>query len=127
MAISTHGPDLKARTLDRLRRIARDGGSGCAVDAKVERRAEALLDQVWASGAGDDASFRDSTFVTITGDGAVQFEWESGTVAIEAIVEPEGGFTIYIHPENGEPIEHAPVEIADAVTVIANGWTTGGV
>ena len=71
MAISTHDPDLKARTLDRLRRIARDGGSGCAVDAKVERRAEALLERVWASHVSSDESFRDSTFVTITGDGAV--------------------------------------------------------
>lgn len=127
MAISTHGPELKARTLDRLRRITHDGGAGCAVDAKVERRAEALLERVWASDAGSDASFRDSTFVTITGDGAVQFEWESGTVAIEAIVEPGGGFTIYVHPEGGEPIEHAPVEPADAVAVIARGWSNGGV
>ena len=127
MAISTHDPDLKARTLDRLWRIARDGGAGCAVDATVERRAEALLDQVWASDAGDDEAFRDSTFVTITGDGAVQFEWESRGVAIEAIIEPKGGFTIYVHPENEEPVEHAPGEIRDAVAVIARGWSAGGV
>ena len=127
MAISTHDPDLKARTLDRLRWIARGDDTECAVDAKVERRAEALLERVWASHVSSDESFRDSTFVTITGDGAVQFEWESGTVAIEAIVEPEGGFTIYVHPEGGEPIEHAPVELADAVAVIAHGWSAGGV
>ena len=127
MAISTHDPEVKARTLDRLWRIARGDGAGCAVDAKVERRAEALLERVWVSDVGSDESFCDSTFVTITGDGAVQFEWESGTVAIEAIVEPEGGFTIYVHPENGEPVEHAPVELADAVAVIAHGWSASGV
>lgn len=127
MAISTHDPELKARTLDRLRRIARDGGSGCAVDAKVERRAEALLEWVWASDAGADESFCESTFVTITGDRAVQFEWESETVAIEVIVEPEGGFTIYVHPKSGEPVEHTPIDIADAVAVIAHGWSAGGV
>ena len=127
MVISTHDPEVKARTLDRLWRIARDGGSGCVVDAKVERRAEALLERVWASAASDDEVFRDSTFVTITGDGAVQFEWECGTVAIEALVEPEGGFTIYVHPEDGEPVEHAPAELTDAVAVIAHGWSAGGV
>ena len=127
MAISTHDPDLKARTLDRLRRIALGDGAECAVDAKVERRAEALLDRVWVSDVGSDESFRDSTFVTITGDGAVQFEWESGTVAIEAIIEPAGGFTIYVHPEGGESVEHAPVELADAVAVIAHGWSASGV
>lgn len=114
----------------RLRRIAqesREHTSESGVEVEVERRAELLLERVWVSHVGSDESFRDSTFVTITEDGAVQFEWESDAVIIEAIIEPEGGFTIYIHPENGDPIEHAPVEIADAVTVIANGWTTGGV
>lgn len=127
MAIPAHAPEVKARTLDRLRRIARDGGAGCAVDARVERRAEALLEQVWASDAGDDEVFRDSTFVTITGDGAVQFEWESDAVAVEVIVEPEGGFTIYVHPEGRDPYEHAPVALRDAVAVIAHGWTAGGI
>lgn len=127
MAMPAHAPEVKARTLDRLRRIARDGGAGCAVDTKVERRAEALLERVWASDAGDDEAFRDSTFVTITGDGAVQFEWESRGVAIEAIVEPKGGFTIYVHPEGREPIEHVPVALTDAVAVIAHGWSAGGV
>ena len=67
----------------------------------------------------EDRAFPDSTFVTITGDGAVQFEWESSTVAVEAIVEPAGGFTVYIHREHEETEEFSPAEVGEFVEEVA--------
>ena len=109
----------------RLRRIAResrDRGEGSGVAEAVERRAEALLERIWVSSAGRDNLFQNSTFVTITGDGAVQFEWESDTVLIEAIVEPEGGFAIYVHQGDEEAEEYHPEPMAEAVVAIERGW-----
>ena len=54
--------------------------------------------------------------------GVVQFEWEAGAVAVEAIVEPEGGFTIYIHREHEETEECSPAEVGAAVEAIERGW-----
>ena len=98
----TQDLDTHLRTLSRLHRIASESRKqDSGVTAEVEARAEAVLDRVWESSAAEDSAFRDSTFVTITGDGAVQFEWESGAVAIEVVVEPEGGFTVYVHRGDG--------------------------
>ena len=116
----TKDVDMHLRTLSRLHRIAsesRKGDSG--VTAEVETRAEAVLESVWSSSAAEDSAFRDSTFVTIAGDGAVQFEWQAGAVAVEAIVEPEGGFTVYIHRENEETVECSPAELAAFVEEVA--------
>ena len=103
---------MHLRTLSRLRRIASESRRGdTGVTDEIEARAEAVLERVWSSSAAEDSAFRDSTFVTIAGDGAVQFEWESGEVAVEAIVEPKGGFTVYIHRENNETEECSPAEL----------------
>ncbi len=111
------------RTLARLRRIVDESRNGdCPVAEDVERRAEAVLERAWNSRAAEDHAFRDSTFVTITGDGAVQFEWESEAVAIEAIVEPEGGFTVYVHRDGKETEECSPAEVAETVDAIERGW-----
>ena len=120
----TQDLDTRLRTLQRLHRIAgesREGGAG--VTEAAEARAVATLEQVWDSAAAEDSTFRESTFVTITGDGAVQFEWESEAVAIEAVVEPEGGFTVYVHEEGQEPEEWNPAELADAIEAIERGWS----
>ena len=109
----------------RLRRIARESrerGEDTPVDEAVERRAETLLERVWGSSLASDEAFTGSTFVTITGDGAVQFEWESEAMLIEATVEPRGGFTIYVHRERGGTVEHYPELIEEAVKVIERGW-----
>ena len=50
--------------------------------------------------------------------GAVQFEWEAGAVAVEAIVEPEGGFTVYIHRGSEDTEECSPVEVGAAVEAV---------
>ena len=119
----TQDLDTQLRTRTRLRRIAGDSRQGDAgVPEEVEGRAEAVLERVWDSSAAGDEAFRESTFVTVTGDGAVQFEWESEAVAVEAIVEPEGGFTVYIHREGGGTEECSPAEVADAVEAIERGW-----
>ena len=119
----TQDLDTHLRTLSRLRRIASESRRGdTGVTDEIEARAEAVLERVWSSSAAEDRAFRDSTFVTVTGDGAVQFEWESGEVAVEAIVEPDGGFTVYIHRENNETEECSPAELTDAVEVIERGW-----
>lgn len=121
--------DVHMYTRIRLRRIAqesREHTSEYGVEVEVERRAELLLERVWVSDAGTDAAFRDSTFVTITGDGAVQFEWESEMVAIEVIVRPEN-FTIYIYKDGEEAEEHYPTTIAETVTIIARGWGSSAV
>ena len=113
----------------RLRRIAQESREHTAesgVEVEVERRAELLLERVWVSDTGTDATFCDSTFVTITGDGAVQFEWESEMVAIEVIVRPEN-FTIYIYRDGEEAEEHYPTSIAETVTIIAQGWGSSAV
>ena len=119
----TQDLDTHLRTLSRLRRIASESRRGdTGVTDEIEARAEAVLERVWSSSAAEASAFRDSTFVTIAGDGAVQFEWESGEVAVEAIVEPDGGFTVYIHRENNETEECSPAELTDAVEVIERGW-----
>ena len=119
----TQNLDTHLITLTRLRRIAGESRNGdCPVAEDIERRAEAVLERAWNSRAAEDHAFRDSTFVTITGDGAVQFEWESDSVAIEAIVEPEGGFTVYVHREGEETEECSPLEVAEAVEAIERGW-----
>ena len=120
----TQDVDARLRTLSRLHRIAgesRHAGSG--VTEAVEDRAEAILERVWGCSAAEDQSFRDSTFVTITGDGAVQFEWESDAVAVEVVVEPEGGFTVFVHPEGSESEEWNPAEVSDAIEAIERGWS----
>ncbi len=120
----TQDVDTHLRTLSRLRRIASESRKqDSGVTAEVEARAEAVLDRVWESSAASDGAFRESTFVTITGDGAVQFEWESGAVAIEVVVEPEGGFTVYVHRGDDQPEEWNPVELADAIEAIERGWS----
>ena len=121
--------DVHMYTRIRLRRIAqesREHTSESGVEVEVERRAELLLERVWVSDAGTDATFRDSTFVTITGDGAVQFEWESEMVAIEVIVRTEN-FTIYIYRDGEEAEEHYPTSIAETVTIVAQGWGSSAV
>ena len=116
----TQDLDTHLRTLSRLRRIASESRRGdTGVTDEVEARAEAVLERVWSSSAAEDSAFRDSTFVTVTGDGALQFEWESSTVAVEAIVEPEGGFTVYIHQENNETEECSPAEVGEFVEEVA--------
>ncbi|MXY35502.1 MAG: hypothetical protein F4Y54_01805 [Dehalococcoidia bacterium] len=120
----TQDLNTRLRTLNRLHRIAgesREGSSG--VTEEVEARAAATLEHVWDCSAAEDRTFRESTFVTITGDGAVQFEWESEVVAIEVVVEPEGGFTVYVHPEGDEPEERNTAEVADAIEAIERGWS----
>lgn len=120
----TQDLDTRLRTLNRLHRIAgesREGGAG--VTEEVEARATATLERVWGCSAAEDSAFRESTFVTVTGDGAVQFEWESGAVAIEVVVEPEGGFTVYVHREGDEPEEWSAAEVADAIEAIERGWS----
>jgi hypothetical protein len=122
--VVTQDLDTQVRTLGRLHRIAaesRHGGTG--VTEEVEERAEAVLGQVLSASVAEDSVFRNSTFVTITGDGAVQFEWESGVVAIEAIVEPEGGFTVYVHREGEEAEEWRPLTPPDVVEAIERGWS----
>ncbi len=119
----TQDVDARLRTLSRLHRIAGESrGGGAGVTAEVEGRAEAFLERVWGSEAAEASSFRESTFVTITGDGAVQFEWESGAVAIEAVVEPGGGFTVYIHGGDEKTEECSPADVAEAVGAIERGW-----
>lgn len=120
----TQDLDTRLRTLQRLQRIAgesREESTG--VTEEVEARAAATLEHVWGSSAAEDPVFRESTFVTITGDGAVQFEWESAAVAIEVMVEPEGGFIVYVHREGDEPEEWNPAELADAIEAIERGWS----
>ncbi len=120
----TQDLDTRLRTLSRLQRIAGESREGSAgVTEEVEARATVVLERVWGSSAAEDRVFRESTFVTITGDGAVQFEWESSTVAIEAVVEPEGGFTVYVHRKGDEPEEWNPAEVADAIEAIERGWS----
>lgn len=120
----TQDLDTHLRTLSRLHRIASESRKQASgVTAEVEARAEAVLDRVWESSAAEDGAFRDSTFVTITGDGAVQFEWESGAVAIEVVVEPEGGFTVCVHRGDDDPEEWNPAELADAIDAIERGWS----
>ena len=120
----TQDLDTHVRTLARLRRIVEESRRGeVRVSDDVGERAEAMLEQVWRTSLAEDSAFRDSTFVTRTGDGAVQFEWESEDVAIEAVVEPEGGFTVYVHREGDEPEEWSPAGIADALEAIARGWS----
>jgi len=119
----TQDVDIRLRTLSRLHRIAgesRQDGSGVAEE--VEGRAEVVLDAVWSSAVAADPTFRDSTFVTITGYGAVQFEWESDDIAIEALVEPAGGFTVYVHGADEETEECNPAEVAEVVGAIERGW-----
>ena len=116
----TQGLDTHLRTLTRLHRIASESRQGgAAVTKEVEERAEVVLKRVWSSSVAEDRAFRDSTFVTITGDGAVQFEWESSTVAVEAIVEPAGGFTVYIHRGSEETEECSPAEVGEFVEEVA--------
>ena len=122
----TQDLDIRTRTLSRLHRIAHssrveDPEKG--VTESVEKLAAKLLDRVWESSVGGDAAFRASTFVTITGYGAVQFEWESENVAIEVVVEPEGGYTVYVHREGEQPEEWNPTEVADALEAIERGWS----
>ena len=120
----TQDLDTRLRTLNRLHRIAGESREGSAgVTEGVEARATAVLERVWGCSAAEDGAFRESTFVTVTGDGAVQFEWESGAVAIEMLVEPEGGFTVYVHREGEEPEECSPAEMADAIEAIERGWS----
>lgn len=111
----------------RLRRIARESRGSeprGGVTQEVERRAETLLERVWESSAASDGVFRDSTFVTITGYGAVQFEWEKDGVAIEALVEPELDFSVYVYPEDGEPEECTNLlEMVDVVDLIERRWS----
>lgn len=120
----TQDLDTRLRTLSRLQRIAGESREGSAgVTEEVEARATAVLERVWGSSVAEDRVFRESTFVTITGDGAVQFEWESSTVAIEVVVEPEGGFTVYVHREGDESEEWNPADVADAIEAIERGWS----
>lgn len=120
----TQDVDTHGRTLGRLHRIAAESRRGdVGVTHEVEDRAEAVLERLWKASVAEDKAFRDSTFVTITGDGAVQFEWESGAVAIEAIVEPESGFTVYIHREGEGAEEYRLAELADAIEAIERGWS----
>ena len=120
----TQDLDTRLRTLNRLHRIAGESREESAgVTEEVEARATATLERVWGCSAAEDRAFRESTFVTVTGDGAVQFEWESGAVAIEVVVEPEGGFTVYVHREGAEPEEWSPAEVADAIEAIERGWS----
>lgn len=119
----TQDVDARLRTLSRLHRIAGESRQrGAGVTEEVEARAEAVLERVWDSRVAEDSTFRESTFVTITGDGAVQFEWESDVIAIEVVVEPVGGFTVYIHGDGNETEEYSPAEVAEAVGVIERGW-----
>lgn len=129
----TQDVDARLRTLSRLHRIAGESRQrGAGVTEEVEGRAEAVLERVWDSRVAEDSSFRESTFVTITGDGAVQFEWESHVTAIEAVVEPGGGFTVYVHGHDKRTEERSPADVAEAVEAIERGWdgtrrTSGGV
>ena len=112
----TQDLDTRLRTVNRLRRIAGESRTGSAgVAETVEARAAAMLERVWSSFVAEDKAFRDSTFVTITGDGAVQFEWESEDVAIEVVVQPEGGFTVYVHREGKESEEWSSVGVSEEV------------
>lgn len=133
LATETPGDRIESVHLNtriRLRRIAREsrerepeGG----VAQEVERRAETLLERTWESSAASDKVFRDSTFVTITGYGAVQFEWENDGVAIEALVEPELDFSVCVYPEDGEPEEFTGLpEMVDVVDLIERRWMGDG-
>jgi len=122
--VVTQDLDTHLRTLARLRRIVEESQHGEAqVTEDVQERAEVMLEQVWSASVAEDRAFRNSTFVTLTGDGAVQFEWESENVAIEVVVEPEGGYTVYVHREGEQPEEWEPTEVADALEAIERGWS----
>ena len=93
-SLGTKITSVNLSTRVRLRRIARESrhtGEDTSVEEAIERRAETLLERVWETPVARDEAFADSTFVTITGDGAVQFEWESELRLIEATVEAARG------------------------------------
>ena len=47
----------------------------------------------------------DPSFVTATGDGAIQFEWERGELEAEVVMEPDYGFSIYVFRQRDGQLE----------------------
>jgi hypothetical protein len=111
------------RQIARLDEIAREPASfeQLPVDPKTYDRARSLVNLLWKDAGPDWRSILEQAFLTMTGGGEIQIEWQIADRYFELEVLPDGPFPYY--SEDGrEEIEGIAPSAAMLVKVLRKFW-----